>query len=98
MRISRLAFIFVLVLLIPAAKADSVTYTFVGTNSNLYGDNGLSVAFVYVAPGFCPDGPEIGVLASQLESCTNCENSGIPTVYFSEQPLFGDQLQFNDKL
>jgi hypothetical protein len=86
----------------PLSKADGVTYTFTGVN-NSHGDDQLSVAFTYTAPGFLPPtapGTFISLFPSQLDSCTNCLVSSIVrAVFFSTQgPLFGDEVSFNDNL
>jgi hypothetical protein len=87
------------VALVPVSKADTVTYTFSGTD-NAPGGDGLIVAFQYTASGFLiPSPPNVSLLASQLDSCTNCEASGIPAVVFQQQSLvFGDQIDFSDIL
>ena len=89
---------FTLLATVPVARADSVTYTFTGTSDAVGGD-GLSLAFQYTASGFIepPLGSFLVLLASQLDSCTNClVSSTVPAVAFSEQGFFGDQVDFND--
>jgi hypothetical protein len=93
---------FFVLVLAPPTKADSVTYTFTGVNNSINGDQ-LSVALSYTAPGFLPltaPGSFIPLLASQLDSCTNCLVSIVlPAVAFSTQgPIFGDEIDFIDKL
>ena len=92
--------VFILLAMVPVVRADSVTYTFTGT-SNALGGDGLSLAFQYTTSGFIEPNPAsffLRLLASQLDSCTNCQvSSTFPAIAFSEQgPTFGDQIQFND--
>lgn len=88
------SFALVAALLAPTAHADSVTYTFSGTNTAPGGD-GLSVAFQYTAPGFITS--ETVLFSTQLSSCTDCEVSTIvPAVFLSPANGPVDTVQFND--
>ncbi|HWO27607.1 MAG TPA: hypothetical protein VNO32_02295, partial [Candidatus Acidoferrum sp.] len=80
--------VLVMVALVPASKADTVTYTFSGTDTAPGGD-GLTVAFEYTASGFIePNPPNLSLFAQQLDSCTNCQVSAIaPAVVFQPESL-----------
>jgi hypothetical protein len=85
---------------VPVSAAGSIRYSFTGMNTAPGGD-GLTVAFVYTAPGFInPTPPYLSLLASQLDSCTNCLiSTGVPAVTFQPQShIFGDQIDFADIL
>jgi hypothetical protein len=89
-----------LVALVPISEAGSITYKFTGTN-NAVGGDGLTVAFQYTSSGFInPTPPYLSLIASQLDSCTNCVVSTfIPAVAFQLPSLtFGDQIDFADIL
>ena len=83
-----------LFLLVPAAHADSVIYSFSGVNSGPLGD-GLPVALQFTAPGFITSFE--AVLGSQLDSCTNCLfSTTVPAVEFRPHDLVGDAIGFLD--
>jgi PEP-CTERM motif len=85
---------------VPVSAAGSIRYSFSGLDP-LPSGGALSVAFVYTAPGFInPTQPFLSLLASQLDSCTNCFTSTfVPAVSFSVQgPIFGDEIDFADFL
>ncbi len=90
---------FLVLALAQVSRADGVTYTFSGTNG-APGDDGLSVAFEFNSAGFIDAVPSFSVFASQLESCSNCLiSTTVPAIVFmSEGPIFGDQIDFSDKL
>jgi probable HAF family extracellular repeat protein len=72
----------------------SVVYTFSGINSGP-GGNGLSVALQYTAPGFVTSLTPL--LASQLDSCTNCfVSTTIPAAEIRPHDTLGDAIGFVD--
>jgi hypothetical protein len=71
-----------------------VTYKFSGTNTAAGGD-GLSVAFQYVSPAFVTS--QASLLATQLNSCTNCLNSPeVPAVVLQPADGGADAIDFAD--
>ena len=91
-------FTMVATIMVPVVRADSVVYSFSGTNTAPGGD-ALSVAFVYTSPGFITS--LTSVLPSQLNSCENCLVTipvAIPAVFFQPNNVFGDSVDFNDSL
>jgi len=97
MILRRVAFLvigFVFVALSTAARANTWTYTFSGTNSAPGGD-GLSVAFQYSTQA--PITANTSLFSSQLVSCTNCLMSSIvPAVVFQPSNVFGSSVDFAD--
>jgi hypothetical protein len=97
MTLRRLAFPVICLLFVAlgtAAKAQTWTYTFSGTNSAPGGD-GLSAVFQYSTQA--PITADTLLLSSQLISCTNCLVSSIvPATVFEPSNVFGSSVQFND--
>jgi hypothetical protein len=80
--------------LVPASKADPITYTFSGTALD-----GVNVGFQYTSSGFISATSWDTLFASQVSSCTNCNVIPfLPDVQFQPQvPFFGDLLVFDDQ-
>jgi hypothetical protein len=83
-------------LIATAAHAESVIYTFIGTDNS--GKVPELEAFQLTVPDFIdtpPDGLGVDFTCDQLDSSTNC---GSPGIIFSDQPVLGAfsaQLQFD---
>lgn len=85
---------FVFAALSTAARADTWTYTFSGTNSAPGGD-GLSVAFQYSTQA--PVTTNTSLFSWQLVSCINCMMSSIvPAVVFQPSNVYGSSVDFGD--
>jgi hypothetical protein len=84
-----------MVISVSQARADSVDYTFSGTNVGLPGADGLSVALEFISP--TPITSLTDVFASQLVSCTNCLVSAtVPAVEFRPNDPTGPAIGFID--
>ncbi len=86
--------------LAPIAHADTIIYSFSGTNTAPGGD-GLAVAFQFTSGTFLTATPPpfggTALVAAQLDSCTNCLDSlDVPAIVFHPNNVVGDTIDFND--